>query len=102
MAQTGPEQEILPLPGIYFFDGWRAHPRLPISGHLPRTKDAPVQDTVLTAPKRGYTLQQLWADSEPAIGQKFSPSYEVKEDDILRAVTAIASLPPTLPDSPFM
>jgi len=23
VAQTGPEQEILPLPGIYFFDGWR-------------------------------------------------------------------------------
>ena len=23
-------------------------------------------------PKTGYTLRQLWADSEPAIGQKFS------------------------------
>ena len=54
-------------------------------------------------PKRGYTLRQLWADSEPAIGQKSSPSYEVKEGDILRAVTAITSLPsPTLPDSPFI
>ena len=30
-ARTGHvvEQEILPLPGIYFFDGWRTHPRLP-------------------------------------------------------------------------
>ena len=54
-------------------------------------------------PKRGWTLRQLWADSEPAIGQKSSPSYEVKEGDILRAVAAITSLPsPTLPDSPFI
>ena len=31
VAQTGPEQEILSLPGgIYFFDGWRLHPTLPI------------------------------------------------------------------------
>ena len=33
-------------------------------------------------PKTGYTLRQLWADSEPAIGQKSSPSYEVKDSDI--------------------
>ena len=33
------------------------------------------------------------ADSEPAIGQKSSPSCEVKESDILRAVAAIADLP---------
>ena len=30
VAQTGPEQEILSLPGIYFFDGWRVYPTLPI------------------------------------------------------------------------
>ena len=54
-------------------------------------------------PKTGYTLQQLWADSEPAIGKKSSPSYEIKESDILRAVAAIANLPsPRLPDSPFI
>ena len=52
---------------------------------------------------RGYTLQQLWADSEPAIGQKSSPSYEVKDGDISRAVAAITNLPSsTLPDSPFI
>ena len=34
---TGPEQDLLPLPGIYFFDGWRVHPTLPIPDHLPRT-----------------------------------------------------------------
>ena len=42
VAQTGPEQEILSLPGIYFFDGWRLHPKLPIPDHLPRAKEAPV------------------------------------------------------------
>ena len=53
-------------------------------------------------PKPGYTLQQLWADSEPAIGKKTPPSYEIKASDILRAVAAITNLPsPTLPDSPF-
>ena len=43
------------------------------------------------------------ADSEPAIGQKSSSSYEVKNGDIRRAVAAIADLPSsTLPDSPFI
>ena len=47
--------------------------------------------------------QQLWADSEPAIGKKTSPSYEIKTNDVLRAVAAIQHLPsPTLPDSPFI
>ena len=54
-------------------------------------------------PKPGYTLQQLWADSEPAIGKKTSPSYEIKTNDVLRAVAAIQHIPaPTLPDSPFI
>ena len=47
------DQEILPLSGIYFFDGWRVHPTLPIPGHLPRTKEAPVQDIAPTAPAPG-------------------------------------------------
>ena len=54
-------------------------------------------------PKAGYTQRQLWADSEPAIGQKSSPSYDIKEGDILHAVAAITNLPSsTLPDSPFI
>ena len=54
-------------------------------------------------PKAGYTLRQLWADSEPAIGHKSSPSYEVKESDIRRAAAAIVDLPSsTLPDNPFI
>ena len=53
VAQTGPEQEILSLPGIYFFDGWRVYPTLPIPDHLPRAKEAPVQGIALTAPTPG-------------------------------------------------
>ena len=54
-------------------------------------------------PKTGYTLRQLWADSEPAIGQKSFPSYEVKDGDISRAVATITNVPSsTLPDSLFI
>ena len=42
LAQSGPDQEITPLPGIYFFDGWRVHPTLAIPANLPSTKEAPV------------------------------------------------------------
>ena len=49
--------------------------------------------------KAGFTLQQLWADSESAITQKTSPSYEVKDNDIRRAVMAITAVPAsTLPE----
>ena len=41
LPQTGPSQEITPLPGIYFFDGWRAQPTLDIPVNLPSTKEAP-------------------------------------------------------------
>ena len=37
-------------------------------------------------PRPGFALQQLWANSESAITQKTSPSYEVKDNDIRRAV----------------
>ena len=66
VAQTGPEQEILSLPGIYFCDGWRLHPKLPIPDHLPRAKEAPVQGTALAAPA---------PDTEP----KRSPEEEARD-----------------------
>ena len=53
VAQTGPEQEILPLSGMDFFDGWRAHPTLPIPSNLPRTKEAPVRDITPATPSAG-------------------------------------------------
>ena len=54
-------------------------------------------------PKPGFALQQLWADSESAITQKTSPSYEVKDNDIRRAVMAITAMPAaTLPENAFI
>ena len=54
-------------------------------------------------PKPGYTLEQLWADSEPAISKKTTTSYEVHTNDVQRAVAAIQHLPsPIPPDSPFL
>ena len=45
VAQTGPEQEILSLLGIYFFDGWRVHtyianPRPPATRERGATREA--------------------------------------------------------------
>ena len=54
-------------------------------------------------PKPGYTLEKLWADSEPAISKKTTTSYEVQTNDVQRAVAAIQHLPsPIPPDSPFL
>ena len=54
-------------------------------------------------PKAGCTLQQLWAESESAITQKTTRSYEVRDSDIRRAVSTMTALPtPTLPDSSFL
>ena len=50
VAQTGSDQEIISLPDICFFDGWRVHPTLTIPSNLPRTKEAPVRDITHAAP----------------------------------------------------
>ena len=50
VSRTGPTREILPLPGIYFFDGWRVHPTLTLPADLPQTKDTPVRGTTLAPP----------------------------------------------------
>ena len=53
-------------------------------------------------PKPGYTLEQLWADSEPAISKKTTTSYDVQANDVQRAVAAIQRFPsPIPPDSPL-
>ena len=58
---------------------------------------------VYMEPKPGFALQQLWAVSESAITQKTSPSYEVRDNDIRRAVMAITAMPAaTLPDNAFI
>ena len=54
-------------------------------------------------PRPGYTLEQLWADSEPAISKKTTTSYDVQTNDMQRAVAAIQHFPsPVPPDSPFI
>ena len=54
-------------------------------------------------PKPGYTLKQLWPDSEPAISKKTTRSYDVQANDMQRAVAAIQHFPsPIPPDSPFL
>ena len=45
LQQSGPNQEVMPLPGIYFFDGWRVRPSMDIPTDLPRTRDPPEHDT---------------------------------------------------------
>ena len=50
----------------------------------------------------GNSLRQLWEESEPAIGRKISPSYEIKVNDIRRVVRWIVTLPQaSTPKSPF-
>ena len=54
-------------------------------------------------PNPGYTLEQLWADSEPAISKKTTTSYDVQTSDVQRAVAAIQHFPsPVPPDSLFI
>ena len=54
-------------------------------------------------PRPGFALQQLWANSESPVTQKSSLSYEVKDNDIRRAVMAITAVPAaTLPESAFL
>ena len=44
-------------------------------------------------PRPEYTLEQLWADSEPAISKKTTTSYDVQTNDVQRAVAAIQHSP---------
>ena len=45
----------------------------------------------------------IWTESDSAISQKTSRSYEIRDDDIRRVASVVATLPaPTLPDSPFL
>ena len=58
--QTGPSQEITPLPGIYFFDGWRVQPTLDIPSNLPSTEEAPAHGVgTTTRNPRGYGTSQI-------------------------------------------
>ena len=54
-------------------------------------------------PKTGFTLSQMWTNSEPDIAQKTSRSNEVRDNDLRRVASAVASLPtPKMSDSAFL
>ena len=55
LEQAGHYQEITPLPGMYFFDGWRVQPTIDIPTNLPVTQDAPELDTETTERKSANT-----------------------------------------------
>ena len=45
MEREGRYQEIISLPGIFFFDGWRVQPSLTIPANVPQTQDVPDRGT---------------------------------------------------------
>ena len=54
-------------------------------------------------PKAGFTLNRMWADSEPDITEKTSRSNEVRDSDLRRVASAVATLPTSeMPDSAFL
>ena len=54
-------------------------------------------------PKAGFTLNRMWADSEPDITQKTSRSNEVRDSDLRRVASAVATLPTSeMPDCAFL
>ena len=51
VEREGKRQEIISLPGIFFFDGWRVQPSLTIPANVPQTKDAPDRGTPPGTPR---------------------------------------------------
>ena len=45
VEKEGRHQEIISLPGIFFFDGWRVQPSLTIPTNVPQTQDVPDRGT---------------------------------------------------------
>ena len=80
-AASGPNQEVTPLPGIYFFDGWRVRPCMKIPTDLPQSRDPPERDvqrpaaTTRRASTR-YTCQgsRNQAEDGPSTRQQFEPA----------------------------
>jgi len=48
-------------------------------------------------PNPGYTLEQLWADSEPAISKKTTTSYDVQTSDVQHAERPFSTSHPLFP-----
>ena len=60
VAQTSPDQEIIPLSGMYFFDGWQVHPTLPIPViyHAPKKRQSEISLTPHPQPVRSQPGHQ--------------------------------------------
>ena len=64
-----------------------------INRDAPQWSHHAVRNRKCMEPNPGYTLEQLWADSEPAISKKTTTSYDVQTSDVQRAVAAIQHFP---------
>ena len=51
VEREGKRQEIISLPGIFFFDGWRVQPSLKVPANVPQTKDGPNRGTPPGTPR---------------------------------------------------
>ena len=64
LQQSGPNQEVTPLPGIYFFDGWRVRPCMKIPTDLPQSRDPPERDVQFPAAAATTTESSQTPDEE--------------------------------------
>ena len=64
LQQSGPNQEVTPLPGIYFFDGGRVRPCMQIPTDLPQSRDPPERDVQRPAATATTTESSQTPDEE--------------------------------------
>ena len=76
LEQAGQFQEITPLPGINFLDGWRVQPTLNIPTNLPITKDAPCGTSIFQ-----YRTQQITRRSCSGHPQKMDPTHVEQQSE---------------------
>ena len=65
VEQIGPNQEVTPLPSIYFFDAWRVEPELDIPTELPRARTGPEEGS-LPSPSSSPRADQTKTREEEA------------------------------------
>ena len=61
VEREGRYQEIISLPGIFFFDGWRVQPSLIIPANVPQTQDVPDRGTEGAPPKGSIFVAPIHA-----------------------------------------
>ena len=58
VEREGRHQEIISLPGIFFFDGWRVQPSLKVPANVPQTQDVPDKGTPRGTPRAKTTEEK--------------------------------------------